>query len=116
MNGMTGGARRRRTHLRRQIAGRLRVLLAVLVLAGCSVVERPASHRLRDEIARIRAADEPLTFEQLRAGHSSRSWARTAPAPGAARPCPEQRASRTCARDARAVGARARIDRPGCAE
>src|SRR3989454_318491 len=50
------------------------------------------------------------------AGHSSRSWARTAPAPGAARPCPEQRASRTCARDARAVGARARIDRPRCAD
>src|SRR5437667_2207275 len=71
MNGMTGGARRRRTHLRRQIAGRLPVLLAVLVLAGCSVVERPASHRLRDEIARIRAAGEPLTFEQLRAGQAA---------------------------------------------
>src|SRR5437016_3623306 len=70
MNGMTGGARRRSTHLRRQIAGRLPVLLAVLVLAGCSVVERPASRRLRDEIARIRAAGEPLTFEQLRAGQS----------------------------------------------
>src|SRR5438445_806125 len=56
MNGMTGGAGRHSRHLRRQIAGRLRVLLAVLVLAGCSVVERPASHRLRDEIARIRAA------------------------------------------------------------
>ena len=71
MNGMTGGARRRRTHLRRQIAGRLPVLLAVLVLAGWSVVERPASHRLRDEIARIRAAGEPLTFEQLRAGQAA---------------------------------------------
>ena len=71
MNGMTGGARRRSTHLRRQIAGRLPVLLAVLVLAGCSVVERTASHRLRDEIARIRVAGEPLTFEELRAGQSA---------------------------------------------
>ena len=71
MNGMTGGARRRRTHLRRQIAGRLPVLLAVLVLTSCSVVERPASLRLRDEIARIRAAGEPLTFEELRAGQAA---------------------------------------------
>src|SRR5437667_1676577 len=75
MNGMTGGARRRSTHLRRQIAGRLPVLLAVLVLAGCSVVERPASLRLRDEIARIRAAGEPLTFEELRAGQAAREGA-----------------------------------------
>jgi hypothetical protein len=71
MNGMTGGAGRHSRHLRRQIAGRLRVLLAVLVLAGCSVVERPASHRLRDEIARIRVAGEPLTFEELRAGQAA---------------------------------------------
>src|SRR5947208_15051215 len=71
MNGMTGGAGRRSTHLRRQIAGRLPVLLAVLVLTSCSVVERPASLRLRDEIARIRAAGAPLTFEELRAGQSA---------------------------------------------
>src|SRR5712692_1951760 len=32
---------------------------------------RPASRRLHDEIARIRAADEPLTFEELRADQSA---------------------------------------------
>src|SRR5438477_6639399 len=57
-------------HLGRRTASSLPIALAILVLAGCSVVERPASRRLRDEIARIRAAGEPLTFEQLRAGQS----------------------------------------------
>src|SRR3989454_8649727 len=57
-------------HFGRRTASSLSIVLAILVLAGCSVVERPASHRLRDEIARIRAAGEPLTFEQLRAGQS----------------------------------------------
>src|SRR2546425_12580757 len=56
-------------HLGRRTASSLPIALAILVLAGCSVVERPAS-RLRDEIARIRAAGEPLTFEELRAGQS----------------------------------------------
>ena len=45
--------------------------MATLVLTSCSVVERPASRRLRDEIARIRAAGEPLTFEELRAGQAA---------------------------------------------
>src|SRR5437867_8065647 len=67
---MTGGARRRSGHLRRRIAS-LPIVLATLVLTSCSVVERPASHRLRDGIARIRAAREPLTFEELRAGQSA---------------------------------------------
>src|SRR5437899_2403749 len=58
-------------HLGRRTASSLPIVLAILVLAGCSVVERPASHRLRDEIARIRAAGEPLTFEELRAGQSA---------------------------------------------
>src|SRR5438445_12911497 len=57
-------------HFGRRTASSLSIVLAILVLAGCSVVERPASHRLRDEIARIRAAGEALTFEQLRAGQS----------------------------------------------
>ncbi len=43
-------------------------LPVALALVGCFVVERPASHRLRQEIARIRAAGEPLTFDELRAG------------------------------------------------
>src|SRR6266404_9984388 len=68
---MTGGARWRGRHLRRRMVGGLPVLLATLVLAGCFVVERPASRRLRDEIARIRAAGEPLTFEELRAGQAA---------------------------------------------
>src|SRR5438445_12176521 len=67
--GRTGGARWRSGHLQRRIAS-LPIVLATLVLTSCSVVERPASRRLRDEIARIRAAGEPLTFEQLRAGQS----------------------------------------------
>ena len=67
---MTGGARWRSGHLRRRI-GSLPIVLVTLVLTSCSVVERPASHRLRDEIARIRAAGEPLTFEELRAGQSA---------------------------------------------
>src|SRR5437763_12967581 len=58
-------------HFGRRTASSLSIVLAILVLAGCSVVERPASHRLRDEIARIRAAGEPLTFEQLRAGQAA---------------------------------------------
>src|SRR5438034_7043071 len=58
-------------HLGRRTASSLAIVPAVLVLAGWSVVERPASHRLRDEIARIRAAGEPLTFEQLRAGQAA---------------------------------------------
>src|SRR5437879_13481091 len=58
-------------HLGRRTASSLPIALAILVLAGCSVVERPASRRLRDEIARIRAAGEPLTFEELRAGQSA---------------------------------------------
>jgi len=58
-------------HFGRRTASSLSIVLAILVLAGCSVVERPASHRLRDEIARIRAAGEPLTFEELRAGQSA---------------------------------------------
>src|SRR3989442_4291945 len=62
-------------HLGRRTASSLPIVLAILVLAGCSVVERPASRRLRDEIARIRAAGEPLTFEQLRAGQSPRDGA-----------------------------------------
>ena len=57
-------------HLGRRTASSLPIVLAILVLAGCSVVERPAS-RLRDEIARIRAAGEPLTFEELRAGQAA---------------------------------------------
>ncbi len=48
-------------HLEGRTASSLPIVLAILVLAGCSVVERPASRRLRDEIARIRAAGEPLT-------------------------------------------------------
>src|SRR5882724_5213371 len=68
---MTGGARRCGGHLRRRIASSLPVLLAALALASCSVVERPASRRLNDEIARIRAAGEPLTFEELRADQSA---------------------------------------------
>ncbi len=67
--GMTGGARWRSGHLQRRIAS-LPIVLATLVLTSCSVVERPASHRLRYGIARIRAAGEPLTFEELRAGQS----------------------------------------------
>src|SRR5438132_3671429 len=58
-------------HLGRRTASSLPIVLAILVLAGCSVVERPASRRLRDEIARIRAAGEPLTFEELRAGQAA---------------------------------------------
>jgi len=34
-------------------------------------MQRPASRRLNDEIARIRAAGEPLTFEELRADQSA---------------------------------------------
>ncbi len=68
--GMTGGARWRSGHLQRRIAS-LPIVLATLALTSCSVVERPASRRLRDEIARIRAAGEPLTFEELRAGQSA---------------------------------------------
>src|SRR5207247_8182386 len=68
--GMTSGAGRRSGYLWRRIAS-LPVVLAILVPAGCSVVERPASHRLREGIARIRAAGEPLTFEELRAGQSA---------------------------------------------
>src|SRR5437667_4316332 len=67
---MTGGARRRSGHLRRRIAS-LPIVLATLVLTSCSVVERPASHRLREGIARIRAAGEPLTFVEIRAGQSA---------------------------------------------
>src|SRR5438132_12376893 len=62
-------------HLGRRTASSLPIVLAILVLAGCSVVERPASLRLRDEIARIRAAGEPLTFEELRAGQAAREGA-----------------------------------------
>jgi len=69
MIGMAGGWRG--GHLGRRTASSLPIVLAILVLAGCSVVERPASRRLRDEIARIRAAGEPLTFEELRAGQSA---------------------------------------------
>ena len=58
-------------HLEGRTASSLPIVLAILVLAGCSVVERPASRRLRDEIARIRAAGEPLTFEELRAGQAA---------------------------------------------
>src|SRR3989454_2983113 len=68
--GMTSGAGRRSGYLWRRIAS-LPVVLAILVPAGCSVVERPASHRLREGIARIRAAGEPLTFEELRAGQAA---------------------------------------------
>src|SRR6266566_5855689 len=68
---MTGGARRCSGHLRRRIASSLPVLLAALALASCSVMQRPASRRLNDEIARIRAAGEPLTFEELRADQSA---------------------------------------------
>ena len=68
--GMTSGAVRGSGYLWRRIAS-LPVVLAILVPAGCSVVERPASHRLREGIARIRAAGEPLTFEELRAGQSA---------------------------------------------
>src|SRR3989442_14485311 len=67
---MTGGARWRSGHLQRRIAS-LPIVMATLVLTSCSVVERPASLRLRDEIARIRAAGEPLTFEELRAGQAA---------------------------------------------
>src|SRR5438876_10486273 len=68
---MTGGARRCSGHLRRRIASSLPVLLAALALASCSVMQRLASRRLNDEIARIRAAGEPLTFEELRADQSA---------------------------------------------
>src|SRR5204862_6895584 len=68
--GMTGGAVRGSGYLWRRIAS-LPVVLAILVPAGCSVVERPASDRLREGIARIRAAGEPLTFEELRAGRAA---------------------------------------------
>lgn len=44
------------------------VLLAALVLGGCAIGERSASLRLRDEISRIRAAGEPMTFAELRDG------------------------------------------------
>src|SRR5256886_10568784 len=71
---MTGGARWRSGHLQRRIAS-LPIVMATLVLTSCSVVERPASLRLRDEIARIRAAGEPLTFEELRAGQAAREGA-----------------------------------------
>src|SRR6266481_8559105 len=68
---MTGGARRCSGHLRRRIASSLPVLLAALALASCSVMQRPASRRLHDEIDRIRAAGEPLTFEELRVPQSA---------------------------------------------
>src|SRR5690349_4310743 len=71
MNANDGRARRCSGHLRRRIASSLPVLLAALALASCSVMRRPASRRLNDEIARIRAAGEPLTFEELRADRSA---------------------------------------------
>src|SRR5947199_38080 len=82
--GMTSGAGRRSGYLWRRIAS-LPVVLAILVPAGCSVVERPASHRLREGIARIRAAGEPLTFEELRAGQSAGGGLSDQRAPDAAR-------------------------------
>src|SRR5882724_1999684 len=70
MEGMTGGERRRGGRLRRWIGSSPPIVLAALVLASCSIVGRPASRRLHDEIARIRAAGEPVTFEELRASQS----------------------------------------------
>src|SRR5207247_780512 len=54
-----------------RIERRLPALLTALMLVGCSIGERPASDRLRAEIARIRAAGEPMTFDKLRAGQAS---------------------------------------------
>jgi len=50
---------------------RLRLLFAALALAGCSVGERAASLQLRDAIARVRAAGEPVTFDELRGSRPS---------------------------------------------
>jgi len=74
---MAGRARRRGGRLRRRIGSSLPIVLATLVLASC--LDRPASRRLHDEIGRIRAAGEPLTFEELRAGQSAGDGADGAP-------------------------------------
>src|SRR5213592_1496540 len=68
---MAGGVVRSGERLLLRIERRLPALLTALMLVGCSIGERPASDRLRAEIARIRAAGEPMTFDKLRAGQAS---------------------------------------------
>jgi len=68
---MARGARRRGGRRLGRIDASLAVLLTALAFGGCAMGEHAASLRLRDEIARIRSAGEPMTFGELRGDQPS---------------------------------------------